>query len=338
MKLNFGIKILAIALVLIASNFIYSLWYFEKDLQKYAPDINVIRRVVSEKADIVYCGESSNISTFKNDTSTLFISQILNALLPNQKVIDFTKKASHAGIFFQLLKAIHEPNNVKTIVVTMNLRSFGPDWINSNLETPLQKDLVLLRSFPPLVNRFLLGFKNYDTTPAKQREKKYKWHLDHDPLNRAKNFPYATASLWEESIVKNGNKRNKDLNTTGIRELASQYIKSYAFIINPETSPRIRDFNNIVELAKKRKWRLVFHILPENVERAEKLVGKELIQMMIENKNLLVNRYKKLGVKMIDNLELLPNEQYIDQDWTSEHYKEIGRLSIAKTIVEALLP
>jgi len=336
MKLNIGIKILALTLVLIASNFIYSLWYFEKDLQKYSPDINVIRRVVSEKADIVYCGESSNMSTFKNDANTLFISQILNDLLPYQKVVDFTKKASHAGIFYQLLKAIPETNDVKTIVVTMNLRSFGPDWINSNLETPLQKDLVLLRVLPPLVNRFLLGFKNYDTTPAKQREKKYKWHLDHDPLNRAEDFPYATASLWEENIVLNG--RKNKLKTVRIRELASQHIKSYAFVINTQANPRIQDFDNIVELARKRNWNLVFHILPENVERTQELVGKELVQMMRENKNLLLNRYKKMGVKMVDNLELLPNEQYIDQDWTSEHYKETGRKLVAEKIAEVLIP
>jgi hypothetical protein len=334
---NIALKVGALGLIILASNFIYSEWFFEKDLQAYSPDINTIREIITKKAEVVYCGESSNISFFKDDNDKRFISQFLNEELPKTTVIDFSKKAGHAGIYYDLLRAIPRKNSVETIIITMNLRSFGPDWINSNLETPLQKEMVLLRPFPPLVNRFLLGFKNYDTTPANIREKRYKYHLESDKLNLPKDFPYVTASEWEKDIIKIGEKVRKELKTAQIRELASQYIKSYAFRIDPTTNPRIKDFDKIVDLAKNRGWKIVFHILPENVDRAEQLAGKKLVEIMTANSKLLQNRYLNQKVIVVDNLSLLQNDQFIDQDWTSEHYKEHGRRLIAKRISAALL-
>lgn len=65
--------------------------------------------------------------------------------------------------------------------------------------------------------------------------------------------------------------------------LACHYIKTYAFQIDTIQNPRIKDFDNIVALAKKRNWNLVFNLMAENIDKAESLVGNELVSFIKQN-------------------------------------------------------
>ncbi|MBA3901414.1 MAG: DUF4843 domain-containing protein, partial [Bacteroidetes bacterium] len=42
------------------------------------------------------------------------------------------------------------------------------------------------------------------------------------------------------------------------------------------------------------------------------------------------------GVLVVDNLNEIKDEEFIDQDWTTEHYTETGRKLIAKNVASAL--
>ena len=97
----------------------------------------------------------------KHENDPKAISDMVWAYFPNARCGDMTKDASHAEIYYNMLKLIPKESSVETVVVTMNLRSFDAGWIYSRLETALQKQLVLLKNYPPLVNRFLLAFKAY---------------------------------------------------------------------------------------------------------------------------------------------------------------------------------
>jgi hypothetical protein len=118
--------------------------------------------------------------------------------------------------------------------------------------------------------------------------------------------------------------------------LACNYIKTYGFQIDEATNQRISDFDKIVALAKERNWKLVFNLMSENVERAQELVGDDLVYLMKQNRDLLVNRYHKNGVIVVDNLEYVPDEEYIDRNWTTEHYAENGRRIIAKNVAVSM--
>jgi hypothetical protein len=65
-------------------------------------------------------------------------------------------------------------------------------------------------------------------------------------------------------------------------------------------------------------------------------VGKDLIYLMKQNRDLLVNRYSSRGVLVVDNLELVNGKDFVDQHWTTEHYNEQGRKAIAANLAEAL--
>ncbi|NLF42774.1 MAG: DUF4843 domain-containing protein, partial [Bacteroidales bacterium] len=58
--------------------------------------------------------------------------------------------------------------------------------------------------------------------------------------------------------------------------------------------------------------------------------------MINENAKTLVNYYQNRGVSVVNNLNAVENEQFVDQNWTTEHYAEKGRKTIARNVAEAL--
>ena len=99
----------------------------------------------------------------------------------------------------------------------------------------------------------------------------------------------------------------------------------------------MKDFDAIVVLCRERGWNLVFNILAENVDKANELVGKDLLFLMYRNRDYLINRYDTMqGVTVVDNLNLVRDAEFIDQNWTTEHYYEYGRRQIADQVAQAL--
>lgn len=331
------IRLVALTLLLVVSNIIYTTFFFEEDLQNYSPMINDIRKVVDEKAEIVYLGESSNFTFRDDDIDKRSISSFIGDYFPTLKLGTIQKPASHANIYYHFLSQIPDNSTVKTIIVTLNLRSFNADWINSDLETPLQKEVLLLhKNYPPIYNRFLLSFKGYGNQAEQQRKLKihYKWAKD--KISFSPNYPsYKNTTDWYQAVKEKGIYINDTLNYD-LTVLAETFVKSYGFTIHPENNPRIKDFDNIVKLAQKKGWKLIFNLMAENTEMADSLVGHQLTYVMKNNRDLLVNRYQKKGVIVVDNLEAVKSELYIDQDWTTEHYAEEGRKIIARNVAKEL--
>ncbi len=329
------IKILALFVLLIILNYVYSKWFYENDIQKYSNIINLVRNI-PENADIIYIGESSNTTFRGEDIDKRTISDFIGDYFPNLNICHITKPASHAGIYKVLLKKIPQDNNAKTIIVTLNLRSFDAQWIYSNLETPLQKSLVLLKQYPPLVNRFLLSFKVYDIKTKQEREQQFKAKWRKDVFHLPFKFQFKDVIEWDYWMVTNGIKDVNGNYDKAKTELACHYIKAYAFQIDTLNNPRIKDFDHIIEYAKERNWNLVFNLLAENTEKAQKLVGNDLIYMINKNAEILKKYFRRRGVVVVDNLNCVEDELFIDQNWTTEHYAEKGRKEIAKNVAEAL--
>ncbi|MDR2867991.1 MAG: hypothetical protein LBV46_00415 [Bacteroidales bacterium] len=335
LKLLFFQIMLIIGLI-IGMNYLYQFVFLEKDLQKHSPIINLTRAVVKDSCEIVYIDASSNITMRWDDCDKRSISSFIADYFPDKKVGDITKPATHSGIYYELLRNIPQKSTVKTVIVAFNLRSFDAAWIYSSLETALQKELVLLKDNPPLYNRFLLSFKGYDIKTEQERAMQLRERFKLDILKFPYPFPYKTVAEWDRMMASQIIPNPDSSSTINLTRLACDYIKTYAFQIDTLTNPRIKDYDNIVKLAKKRGWNLIFCFMAENVEKAQELVGKDLLFLMKQNRDLLVERYRRLGVTVVDNLSSLPNEEYIEQDWTTEHYAEKGRKIIARHVADSL--
>jgi len=329
-------KFCLVGAIIVGLNFVYRFFFYENDIQQHSKIINKIRDITKDSGEIVYLGESSNITFRNDDLDKRAISDFIADYFPSKKMGAITYEASHAGIFYQLLTQIPTSSKVKTIIVTLNLRSFNAQWIYSFLETPLQKSMVLLKDNPPLFNRLLLAFKGYDIKTDDQREKQFINKWKHEVLKFPFPYKYHTVYEWEQVIQKEGIKNKDGTINPKLTELAGHYVKAYAFQIDIDNNPRIRDFDKIVELAKKRNWNLVLNLMAENTEKAKTLVGDELLFLMKQNRDLLVNRYRKEKVIVVDNLEDVPDQEFIDQTWTTEHYAEKGRKIVAKNVADGL--
>jgi len=331
-----GLKFIVLALILIALNFLYKFTLLKSDIQKYSPIINKVTDVVNENCEIVYLGESSNVAVGLDDLDKRTISDLIADYFPLIKTGAITKEASHANIFYELLKKIPENSAVKTVIVTLNMRSFNATWICSPLETPLQKSLVLLKDNPALFNRFKLAFKWYPIISDSESEKKTKKMWRKEILKFPYEFEYSNVIDWDKGQALRGVKNQDGTRNEELSVLACHYVKTYAFQIDTTSNPRIKDFDHIVQLAEKRNWHLIFNLLGENTEKADSLVGRELLFLMKQNRDLLVNRYNRKGVMVVDNLEAVSSEDYLDKKWTTEHYAERGRRIIAAKVADCL--
>ena len=331
-----GLKLVLLLAILLVLNFIYKYTLYENDIQAYSPIINLVRNVVKDKCKIVYVGESSNITYREDDLDKRSISEFVGDYFPSEKIGSITKEASHAGIYYELLSNIPKNTEVKTIIVTLNLRSFNANWVYSSLETPLQKSLVLIKNYPPLFNRAMLSFQGYEVRSAEECERLFKKKWAHDILKFQTPFIYKNVIEWDYAMAQQGYKDSTGVVNQSMTELACHYIKTYAFQIDTLTNPRIRDFDKIVILAKKRNWNLVLNLMAENVDKAKLLVGEDLLYLMRQNRDLLVKRYAKGNVMVVDNFDCVRDEDFIDQNWTTEHYSETGRKKIAANVANCI--
>ena len=329
------IRIVMVLVLLVVLNWVYSKWFFEKDLRKHSDIVELSWQVIDDSCRIIYLGESSNNNYGEEEVNHCKISDFTSDYFPTVKMGDLTKEASHAQTYYYMLKHIPASSAVETVVVTMNLRSFGPLWIYSKLETPLRKQLVLLDDHPPLVNRFLLAFKAYPIKTEEEWDEQVREHWRNDTFN-IPNFTWHTTADWDYAMYTYGWYDANGQRDWDVTALACHYIKTYAFQI-ADDNPRVQDFDAIVNLCRERGWNLIFNLMAENVDKANELVGKDLMLLFRLNRDFLLRRYGNLdGVTVVNNLSLVRDVNFIDQDWTTEHYYEEGRRIIAEHLALAL--
>jgi hypothetical protein len=159
----------------------------------------------------------------------------------------------------------------------------------------------------------------------------YEWTFDTLQSNEVK-FPAPTIKTWcaLPKFVDESGRQNMELRT-----LADHYIKAYAFQIK-EDNPRIAQFDEIIRICREKGITVVLNLLAENVERAEELLGDPLVYLMRKNRDFLKNRFEGEGVYVVDNLEKVSNKHFTDQNWTTEHYDQVGRQIIADQVADLL--
>lgn len=329
------IRFILLLLVLTGLNFIYKITFFEHDLQEKSKEILEIKKTQA-KTDIYYFGESSNVTFKPGDSTQYSISQLTNFFFPSLRITNINKYATHGGIYKHWIKEIDlKRKRPAAFIITLNLRSFDAAWIHSDLETALQESMVLTRPYPDLFNRFCLSLQAFDNKTERQREQDMLDEWKTKPLHFPYTFKYATTADWDHAMAQGTYLKPDGSWDMEKISLACHYIKGYAFNLD-EQNPRILDFDNIVDWCNENKINLYLNLMAENTEYADSLVGKDLVFLMKQNRDFLVKRYTKGYCKVVDNLELVRGKDFIDQNWTTEHYDYKGRMQIARRLAEIL--
>lgn len=319
------VRILLLAVIVVTCNFIYVHTTYQDDLHDTGNVLLKFNRAV-EHADALYFSASPNAAIAESDSDRRTIAQMMDDLLPGLKLEAVDTGGIHAGVYKKLIALIPEESDVKYVVVNMNYRSFGMDWIESDLENSIQKQMVFYNNRPPVINRFLQGLNYYDCATTKERKIRIQSHWKNDSLPFA--APRNNVIDWC-AVEKWGDWTHPK------RQLADAYIKNYAFPLLEE-NPRLKDFDAIVEICNQKNLKLIFVILPENLEEGEKLAGKELSELMRSNKNELVKRYTAKGVTVVDCFEQVADSCFIERGFPSEHYNQTGRMIVAKAVTDCI--
>ena len=311
LRLGFGI------LLFLLLNWIYSSYFFKADVEKYAP----IRPEIIESfktGDVVYMGESSNTS-FNPWTDTLSesIGDFLQMYLPNKKVTQISHESFHLGLFKDMLQLWEPSKKDQTIVITLNMRTFGPSAIYSGTEARNQQEALFYSNRFPLLTRIFLSLHFYDNRNDLERTRlKFKYWRTAKPSVLDK-LGEVNAAL-EKAPDK-------------LRHMADAYIKELMFTID-ESNPRLKDLNEIIAFGKRNKVNILFHILPENRDYAGQLIGKELLEKMDNNVAFLEAFLKENGAKYINNYRISTFKDYTDQFYPTEHVNVRMRHGIAYQI------
>jgi hypothetical protein len=282
---------------------------------------------------ILYLGESSNFTASDSDSSKKSISDLISGFNQNYQIATICKGAIHASTYKLFVKRINSDSKINTVILTMNLRSFGINWIQSDLETNLSRANIIYSTYPPVFKKICLSFKIYDNQDVFKRKYEIKSHYKNDKIELI-NKPFKSIQDWDKDVYDKG-----ILNKNGIKdqkqtEIACHFIKNYAFVLN-ENNPRVKDFDDIVSICKAKKIKLIIHLLPENIERANELCGADLSNIIKNNAYFLKRRYGKKSY-FIDNSSILSDTFFIDREWPTEHYIFRGRYNIAFSINEKL--
>jgi hypothetical protein len=329
------IRILLLGVIVALLNFVYKHTLWMGDLYEHADMLEEVLKQ-QDKCDILYFGESSDFHTDSTDKSKKSISHFTADHFPGLKMGAASRPAMHAGVYKDVIRHISPDAKLKTLVFTLNMRSFDATWINSSLESYVLKTRIMYRMYPPIINRFLFSLNDFENKTEKEREQDMLKQWETDELHFPYPFKYKNVREWDKAMADGGHLNPDGSWNQPKIDLACHYIKAYAFQIDTNTNPRLQDFDEIVSICKEKNLNIVFNLMAENVQYADSLVGKDLIYLMKQNRDLLVNRYRGKGVIVVDNLEAVNGKDFVDQNWTTEHYKEKGRTIVAKNLAEGL--
>lgn len=331
-------KLVAIAAILFVLNAIYShtLWY--RDIDQHSDTLENLWPY-QENSDYLYFGESSNFYHEHIDSPKIRISDWVDQLIPEKKVGFVDNAGLVAGNYLHIMRHIPEDSKVEGLIVTMNLRSFGPTWIYSNNYNYLNRANEMIKMRPKLLNRFFIALNAYETLDDEERLKKgYEAGLK--PYEFSFETPSKSLEDWNWDISHSGPHRfeNGEWDHDKIG-LSCHHVKNFGFQIDLENNPRIQEFDEIVSFANERGFKLAFHLLSENVEESLELVGPELVKIIEYNVSLLKERYTSKGVLVIDNLTTVPEPEFRDRIFPTEHYSNRGKklcaIKVAKEIKRA---
>lgn len=276
---------------------------------------------LNKSPDILYFSSSPNKALGPDDTDRRFISQMIQDSIDLQiEAID--TGAIHAGIFYSILKKIPKHQQPKILVVNLNIRSHGANWIHSGLENSLQRNFVYWNHNPGVINHLIASTKWYEyKSPAEHRRAiEYSEKFLELPFGGS----HRTIKTWCDSLFR----VNKD------SEEGMTMIRHFAFEINEENI-QLERFDLITAWAKENKIPLIFVILPENVEKMERLVSPDLSNLVKKNALYLEDRYSKKGVHVLNLFDKAPEEIFFES-FPTEHYRSPGRAIIASAIAKEI--
>ena len=301
--------------------FVANMWYvssglYKKERMKFSPVASKLDSAFLI-GDVVYLGESSNTSFNPwTDTFGYSVSEFLQMYLPQNKVRGVSHDGYHVGLFSQMLGlmpahwSLQGPK--KTVVITVNMRSFGPSAMFNGNEASNQQEAIFYQDRWALLSRMYVSLHHYDNRDAREMEwAKTQWfrtkdlrlnggagyhygitHGDGRMVSKGEQFFYHnTVKWWLRDLQRQFAPVSGDADLARVMPMAEAYLKEFAFLLDDQ-NPRVQALDAIVEKCKREQVNVVFVLLMPNFDHANRLFGKELVDLMNYNMDFLRKRFE----------------------------------------------
>ena len=358
--------------------FVANIWYVSSGLRneerlKFSPVAGKLDSAFLS-GDVVYLGESSNTSFNPwTDTFGYSVSEFLQMYLPQNRVRGVSHDGYHVGLFSQMLGLMPEhwaDSGRKTVVITVNMRSFGPSAMFNGNEASNQQEAIFYSHRTALLNRVYVSLHHYDNRDSREMERaKTQWFRTRDlrigggagqhygsthggpGLHAAGEewFYHNTVKWWLRDLQRQFAPVSGDADLARVMPMAEAYLKEFAFLLDEE-NPRVKALDAIVEKCKREQVNVVFVLLMPNYDHANRLFGEELTQLMDYNMDFLRKRFAgwekeyKQGNFNVGYVDVpraygdwAGGEHYTDQWYPTEHVDAHIRQFIAKKTAEKIL-
>ncbi len=291
-------RFLVFGIVFFLVNWIYKVTLYPEERYKFSRVAGQLDTAF-KTSDIVYLGESSNTS-FNPWTDTLgySVSQWLQYYFDSSvRVTGVSHDGYHVGMFRKMLGLLPERGKngrMPTLVVTVNMRSFGPAATFNPNEASNQQEAVFYSHRLPLLNRIFVSLHHYDNRNSLEMEReKFRWWRTHDLTLEDESGmslignTYSTCKSWFGDL----STKNYEL-PQEIRNMADAYVKEFAWIMDND-NPRLQDLKLMVEECNEKRVNLVLLLLVPNRAHADSLFGKQLTQYIDYNLEFLRSKIRQ---------------------------------------------
>lgn len=332
-----GLRLSMLAIIAVMANALYVHFLYEDDIKSFNPTLNNLRKNADD-ASILYFGESSNFHLEHPDSPKIRISDYVHQLLPNENVLPVDNAGLNATNYLAVMRNLPETSKVHTLIVTMNLRSFGYTWILDGNYNFSNRSNAFAKVRPPLINRFFIALKAYDHLSTEERQNELRKHKMQDSLKWPFPFPYNTLNEWASAIADGYWLRDdrKGWNMEKIK-LGSHYVKNFGFQLTSNENPIVQAFDDITAFAQERNLRVVFHLLPENMADGVRNTHEAFSWLLWHNREFLVDRYHNgNNVLVVDNLQRVHDTMFLDRQFPIEHFVSKGKELCAKSITDSM--
>lgn len=322
------LRLLVGVVVFFAANFWYvSSGLYRQERAKFSPMAAKLDSAFGY-GDVVYLGESSNTSFNPwTDTFGYSVSEFLQMYLPQNRVRGVSHDGYHVGLFSQMLGLMPEhwaDSGRKTVVITVNMRSFGPSAMFNGNEASNQQEAIFYSHRTALLNRVYVSLHHYDNRDAREMERaKTQWFRTRDlrlgggaersDSHRVSNhsegnhygqthkgpglesagevwYYHNTVKWWLRDLQRQFAPVSGDADLARVMPMAEAYLKEFAFLLDEE-NPRVQALDAIVSKCKQEQVNVVFVLLMPNFDHAHRLFGAELTQLMDYNMDFLRKRF-----------------------------------------------
>ena len=117
-------------------------------------------------------------------------------------------------------------------------------------------------------------------------------HGDGRMVSKGEQFFYHnTVKWWLRDLQRQFAPVSGDADLARVMPMAEAYLKEFAFLLDDQ-NPRVQALDAIVEKCKREQVNVVFVLLMPNFDHANRLFGKELVDLMNYNMDFLRKRFE----------------------------------------------